>query len=829
MSILLLLTLSIILLGSVAYFRLSRLIWSPILIILLADAQYIGSLSWMASLLLWPIAIVALLITWLPIVRQQLITKPLFEFFKKNLPPLSDTEKAAIESGTVWWEGKLFQGQANWQKLWEMPKPALTQDEKAFLENEVQTLCSMVNDWEITHEKADLNKEVWDYLKNNKFFGMIIPKEYGGLGFSALMHSSVITKLSTKSVSLAVTAMVPNSLGPGELLIHYGTEEQKQYFLPRLASGKEIPCFALTAPEAGSDAGSIPDQGIVCKGTFEGKEIIGISLQFDKRYITLAPVATLVGLAFKLYDPEHLLSTKTDVGITLALIPSSHPGVEIGARHHPLRLAFMNGPIRGKDVFIPLDWIIGGVAMAGKGWQMLFECLSVGRGISLPALSTGTASLSYLATGAYAAIRKQFNLAIGQFEGVEEALARIGGFAYQLDAARVFTAQAIDLQERPAVATSIAKYHMTELSRTVNNAAMDIHGGRAIMMGPSNYLGVSYQAMPLSITVEGANILTRSLMIFGQGAIRCHPYLKDELLVLDAYKDNQKLALKHFDKICIQHIGYAISNFVRSITLALTLGKATELTAKQDIKCYLQKLNWLSASLAWISDIAMLTLGGALKRKELLSARLGDVLSHLYLSSALLKYYQDGKKSAEEKNLLHWGLQHNLYQCQEAYYGLFENFPNKLLGRLMRWVIFPYGRRFSKPNDELSHLVAKALLAETPIRQHFSQLCYIGDLEDPMGLIEETFKQLQIAKPVLEKLAQAIKMGNIHRSLSLRAQLQAAMAKNILTQHEVNIVEEYEQLRVKAIAVDEFPSDYPLGSEICNNQSKQHPDEQSIS
>lgn len=812
-----------------AYFRLSKYIWAPLLAIFLADAQYIGMMPLTLSILLWPITTLVLMVAFVPPVRKLLLTKPLFKFFQQNLPPLSETEKAAIASGTVAWEGKLFQGSLRWQELWRVPKPALTDEEQQFLNHQVDTLCRLVNDWEIVHEKADLPQEVWEYLKSEKFFGMIIPKEYGGLGFSALMHSTVITKLTSKSVSLAVTAMVPNSLGPGELLIHYGTKAQKDYYLPRLANGTEIPCFALTAPEAGSDAGSIPDQGIVCKKMVNGKEILGIRLDFDKRYITLAPVATLVGLAFKLYDPEHLIGAKTDVGITLAMIPADHAGVEIGSRHFPLRMAFMNGPIRGKNVFIPMDWIIGGVEMAGQGWRMLFECLSVGRGISLPSLSTAMGAVSYVATGAYAAVRKQFNTPIGQFEGVEESLSAIGGYAYQMEATRVFTAQTIDLGERPAVATSIAKYHMTEMARKVNNHAMDIHGGRAIMMGPANYLGAAYQAMPLNITVEGANILTRSLMIFGQGAIRCHPYLKDELLVLAEYSDDAKKALKHFDKLCTRHIGYAISNFVKTALLSLTRGKLTSVNADKQIRSYLQTINSLSASLAFIADIVMLKLGGALKRKERLSARLGDVLSHLYLSVTALKMYQDGDRSQQEQVLLAWCMQDHFYQIQEAFYGLFNNFPSRWLGFVMRVLVFPYGRIFTPPSDQLSHQVASQMLTETPIRKLFKQRCYVGDtLEDPIGLIELTFQALCEADASLQKIKKAVKQGQINHLLPLAAQCQAALKLNLLTNEEVDRISTYEKLRVRAIAVDEFPSDYPLGNEICNKTFMITPEEQSI-
>lgn len=829
MGFLTLTSIFILWLGVAAYFRISRFIWAPVLLLWLADLQYFSLMPALASYVFWPITATLVIVAFIRPVRQWLITKRLFHFFKTNLPPLSDTEKAAIESGTVAWEGKLFQGNLKWSALWDMPTPSLTDTEQYFLDNQVEDICRMTNDWEITHEKADLPKEIWGYLKKHKFFGMNIPKEYGGLGFSAYMHSCVISKLASKSVSLAVTTMVPNSLGPAELLMHYGTQEQKQYYLPRLANGEEVPCFALTAPEAGSDAGSIPDKGVICKGMHNGEEVLGIQLQFDKRYITLAPVATLVGLAFKLYDPDHLLGDKTSLGITLAMVPYNHPGVEIGTRHNPLRMAFMNGPIRGKDVFIPLDWVIGGVDRVGQGWRMLFECLSVGRGISLPALSTAMGALAYVTTGAYATVRRQFNMPISKFEGVEEALSRIAGFAYQLEASRSFTAATIDQNERPAVATAIAKYHMTELARIVNNDAMDVHAGRGIMMGPSNYLANAYHAMPLNITVEGANILTRSLMIFGQGAIRCHPYIKQELIVLDKYKDNARLALKHFDKLCSQHIGYGISNFVRTLFLALTSARLSSVNGPEGTKRLIQHLNRMSTSLAFLSDIAMLTLGGELKRKERLSARLGDMLSYLYLSMTVLKQYHQSASQSEEINLVNWNLQYNLYQIQEAFYDFADNYPKKALGWCLKKLVFPFGRSFKKPSDGLSQSIARDMCQQNSVREQFVKLCFIGDLDDdPVGQMNEAFLQCLKTMPALTKVQQAIRAGKIDKTLALDAQCDLAIKQNIITQTDAAAIACYEVLRKKAIAVDEFPTDYPLGSEACQKIQISQQEEQSI-
>jgi len=811
----------LIIIGSAAYFRLSRLVWGLLLFAALFLGQFFGFFN-LSALVLWPAFIFAVAIACLPPFRKKIITGRIFKFFQEQLPPLSETEKAAIDAGDVGWEAKLFQGRVDWSELLAKPKPTLRPKEKSFLDNQVNTLCAMTNDWEIIQEQSDLPVGTWEYLKREKFFGMMIPEEYGGLGFSALMHSTVITRLASKSLSLATTAMVPNSLGPGELLVRYGTEEQKKHYLPRLAKGQEIPCFALTAPEAGSDAGAIPDKGIVCKGEFEGKEVLGIRLNFDKRYITLAPVSTLIGLAFKLYDPEGLLGKKVNIGITLCLIPAKHPGVEVGNRHFPLRMGFMNGPIRGQNVFIPLEWIIGGVKNAGLGWGMLFECLSVGRGISLPALSTAMGVLSYRMTGAYAAIRKQFNTAIGEFEGVEEPLSRIGGFSYILEANRLFTAGAIDQGARPAVATAIAKYHSTELSRVVLNDAMDIHAGRGVMMGPYNYLASHYQSLPLGITVEGANILTRSLMIFGQGAIRCHPYLKDELLTIDLAKTNSTRALAEFDRHCTKHIGYAISNFFRTIALSLTGGKISGWQNEKFLIQPIQRMNWLSASLAWLSDVAMLTLGGDLKRKERLSARLGDILSSLYLASAVIKYYHDGAKTEEDQAHAKWSLQYNLHQAQEALFELIQNYPIRAIAIIAKWMIFPFGRPVKKPSDKLSQMVARQMLQTSKFRAQFTQNCFVGKtVEDPTGLMELAFEKFHVAKQALDKLNAAIRKKEVDKTLSLQAQMQTALAKNIITQKEFTLISEYEDVRVQAIAVDEFSPDYALGSDVCNESQVQ--------
>lgn len=794
-----------------AYYRLPIWAWTTLLAGSLILLQLVGLVAW-SALLLWPLLLAVALPLNIPQLRKPFTAK-LFHWFRSVLPSMSITEKEAIEAGDVWWEKELFQGRPDFKQLLAMPKPVLSDEEQAFLDNEVETFCSLLNDWKIVHKYSDLSQEAWNYLRQEKFFGMIIPKKYGGLEFSPQAHSSVIMKIGTRSISAAVTTMVPNSLGPAELLLHYGTDEQKDYYLPRLANGTDIPCFALTGPEAGSDAGAIPDTGIVCMGQYKGKEVLGIRLNFDKRYITLAPVATVMGLAFKLYDPDHFIGEKTELGITVCLMPTNHPGIEIGHRHFPLNMAFMNGPIRGHDVFIPIDWIIGGQAMAGKGWRMLMECLSAGRGISLPALSTATGSFATRMTSVYAAIRRQFNVAIGQFEGVEEALARIVGYTYLLESTRLFTLIPIKENIRAAVATAIAKYHMTELSRVVINDAMDIHGGRGIMMGPHNYLGRGYQSMPVSITVEGANILTRSLMIFGQGAIRCHPYVYEEMKIAMSYDKDPEGAVNRFDDVVVKHTGYIVSNFARSLWLSLTRGLLHRTKLSSECRYFEQKLTWLSAGLAISSDVAMFTLGGDLKRKEKLSARLGDVLSQLQLASATLKYYFDHGADPQEWPVAKWSLQLCCYKIQEAFYGFFDNFSFPIIGNVLRFIVFPWGRAFAYPSDKLGATIAKMILEPSELRDRLTGVCYVGkDVDDPTGLMEVGFELLRKNQPILDKINAAVKRKEISKHLSFEEKCLAALNLKVIDANEKSSLLEFESVRKKVIAVDEFPPDYALGT-----------------
>ncbi|MDF2530372.1 MAG: fadE [Gammaproteobacteria bacterium] len=725
-----------------------------------------------------------------------------YQRIQNNLPKMSETEAEALNSGDSWWEAELFRGNPDWQSLLNLKLSELSSEEQAFLDNETETLCSMIDDWKIVHTDKDLSPEIWAYLKDAGFLGMVISKEYGGKGFSAAAHSAVVMKIATKSLTAAVTAMVPNSLGPGELLYHYGTAEQKQQYLPRLAKGLEIPCFALTGPEVGSDASSMPDRGTVCKAEFEGKEVIGIRLNFSKRYITLAPVATLIGLAFKLYDPEHLLGEKKNLGITVCLLPRNHPGVEIGNRHIPLDQAFMNGTIQGHNVFIPLDWVIGGHERVGQGWHMLVECLSIGRSISLPAISCAYGALSYITTGAYAALREQFNMPIGQFEGVQEALAKIAGLSYMLDACRRLTITANDQGLKPAVASAIAKYHMTEMGRKILNHAMDIHGGRGIMMGPNNYLGRAYQGMPICITVEGANILTRNLIIYGQGAMSCHPYIRK--LIEAVHKDNVEPATSRFDHLLFGYVGYIIRNVSRTLVYKCSFGYAAKVPHSHLSRLY-QKLSTLSASYSVASDMALMSLGGDLKRKERLSARLGDVMSYMYLASSVLKAFYDQHEPETELAVSRWAVEYCLHEAGEALNELIRNFPNPVVKWTMRVMLQPFGNPYSHPSDRSEHNIAKQMLVNSPLRQRLGKLIYLKpDEKDAVGRVELAFQALQTAQPVFDKLKAWVRQDKLKKSQSRAEQANYAFEQGWLDEAEMQAVIVCETLRKQIVQVDAF-------------------------
>lgn len=737
-------------------------------------------------------------------IRKNKISKPLLNLFKNIMPEMSQTEQEAIDAGTTWFDADLFRGTPDWAKLHNYPRPRLTTQERDFINGPVEQLCQMMNDWQTTHELADLSPEVWQFLKDKQFFAMIIKKEYGGLDFSAYAQSRVLQKLTGVSSVLASTVGVPNSLGPGELLQNYGTKEQQDYYLPRLAQGIEIPCFALTSPEAGSDAGSIPDFGIVCQGQFDDEDVLGMKLTWDKRYITLAPIATVLGLAFKLQDPDKLLGGKVDLGITCALIPTHLEGITIGRRHFPLNIPFQNGPTQGNEVFVPLSFIIGGVEMAGQGWRMLVECLSVGRAITLPSNSAGGVKSVAMATGAYSRIRRQFKLPIGKMEGIEEPLARIGGNAYLMDAVTTMSTGAIDLGEKPSVISAIAKYHLTEKMRTVINDAMDIHGGKGICMGPNNYLARNYQGAPIAITVEGANILTRSMIIYGQGAIRCHPYVLAELTA--ATNDDEDLALNDFDHALFGHVGFAISNILRSLWFSFTGAKLQSSPFKDNTAKYYRTMTRFSSNLAMLSDIAMLTIGADLKRRERISARLGDILSYLYLASATLKRYNDEGRQIEDFPLLQWAVEDCLYKTQQAMDELITNFPNKLVATLMRFTLMPFGTMVSKPSDETDHNVATILQTPSATRDRLGHGQYLTrEPGNSIGQLEQTLEDVLKSEPIFEKVCLAL--GQKLPFYHLDQVAEQGLISGAITEDEAQQLRKTEIGRKLAINVDDFASE----------------------
>jgi acyl-CoA dehydrogenase len=746
--------------------------------------------------------------------RRLLVSGIIFRIFKRILPQMSDTEREALEAGSVWWEGELFRGNPDWKKLLAYPAPKLTPEEQSFLDVETTEACRMVNDWQVSHELYDLTPETWRYIKEKGFLGMIIPKKYGGLGFSAYAHSQVVTKLSTRSSALAVSVMVPNSLGPAELLLHYGTDQQKNHYLPRLAKGLEIPAFALTSPWAGSDAASIPDVGIVCKGQYQGREVIGMRVTWDKRYITLGPICTILGLAFRLYDPDGLLGGKKDIGITCALVPYDHPGVDTGRRHLPLNAVFVTGPTRGKDVFMPLDFIIGGPAMAGQGWRMLMECLAAGRSISLPGSNTGMAKMTARAVGAYARVRSQFNLAIGRFEGVEEPLTRIGANVYLMDAARVMTAGAVDLGEKPSVVSAIAKYHVTERARQVVNDGMDIIGGKGICLGPSNFLGRAYQQLPIGITVEGANILTRSLIVFGQGAVRCHPYVLPEMHAVQ--NADEKQGLVDFDRALFGHIVYTIKNGVRSLWHGLTGSRTVSVPdVAPETRRYYQQLTRFSAAFAYIADISMMVMGGDLKRKEKLSARLGDILAQMYLISATLKRYETEGRQEADAPLMHWAIWDAMYKAQQAFDGVIANYPNRFFAWMLHRIIFPFGHPYVVPSDRVGHQVARALITPGATRERLCADCFVSDnVEDPVGAIEQALAATIEAEPIDAKIREAQRQGRFddNPTANVRDIATAAFEIGVVTAPEYEVLRRRNRLRDIVIRVDDFPYDFGVAS-----------------
>jgi acyl-CoA dehydrogenase len=736
--------------------------------------------------------------------RRWLISNRFLKIYKRMLPPMSTTEREALEAGTVWWDGELFTGGPDWNKLLSAKAPKLSAEEQAFIDGPCEELCRMIDDWDITHRRADLPPEVFDFIKKKGFWAMIIPKRYGGLEFSAYAHSSVVVKIASRSSTVASTVVVPNSLGPAELLLHYGTEEQKKHLLPRLARGEEIPCFGLTGPRAGSDAGAIPDTGIVCKGIYQGREVTGIRLNFSKRYITLAPIATLIGLAFRLFDPDKLLGgDKSDYGITVALVPRATPGITIGRRHFPLNGPFQNGPIAGKDVFVPLDAIIGGPQMAGQGWRMLVEQLSVGRCISLPSIATGGGKGAVYSTGAYARIRRQFNMPIGKFEGVESVIARMAARTYIIDAARSVTTGAIDGGEKPSVPAGILKYHTTELARTIANDAMDVQGGKGIMLGPKNYLGRGYQMVPVSITVEGANILTRSLIIFGQGAVRCHPWVLKEM---NAAQDHDRgRGMREFDSALFHHIGFTISNAVRSFFGAITLSRIAKAPMKGPTKRYYEHIDRFSASFAFVTDVAMLSLGGYLKKKENLSARLGDVLSCMYLASMVLKHYENQGRQESDLPIVEYACRSLLYQAQEQLHSFLRNFPVRWLAALMRVFVFPRGLTYSAPSDRLNPKIAELVMNPGEARERLCHYVYRTlEPKNHLGLVQQAMELAIAAEPMLKRIrVEGVKTGQVE-ALDLPGQIREALAAGIVSEAEAAQLREYDRKVMEIVHVDDF-------------------------
>ncbi len=789
-----------------AYHRANGAAWTGILI---AGA---GLLEWRAEVpvpLMTAIWVAIALFGFFSIVkalRRAVVTGPIFGLYKKILPQVSQTEQEALDAGSIWWDADLFTGKPDWNKLLGYPEAKLSAEEKAFLDGPVEELCGMLNEWETVSQRMDLAPEVWKFIRDKGFLGIIIPKSYGGLGFSAYAHSEIVTKISTRSGTAAVSVMVPNSLGPAELLIHYGTDEQKNYYLPRLAKGLEIPCFALTNPEAGSDAGAIPDFGIVCKGVHEGREVLGVRLTWEKRYITLGPVATILGLAFKLFDPDKLLGGKEDIGITLELIPTSHKGVNIGRRHIPLGAAFMNGPNSGKDVFIPMSWIIGGEKQVGNGWRMLVECLAAGRSISLPSMSMAAGKAFSRATGAYARVRTQFKTPIGRFEGVEEPLARIGGNCYLMDATRRLTMAALDLGEKPSVISAICKYHMTERMRQITNDAMDVHGGKGIMEGPNNYLARAYQTVPIGITVEGANILTRSLIIFGQGAIRCHPYVLKEIRAAGAND------LAAFDAALWGHMAFTVSNAARALWLGLTGGQGIAVPGGPETRRYFQMMTRFSSAFALLSDISMFVIGGSLKRREKISARLGDILSMLYIASATVKRYHDEGRQKDDRPLLDWAIYDTFFKLQVAMDGVLENFPNRFIAAWLRLLVFPKGLTLNSPYDKVGAKVARLLLTPGATRDRLTAGIYNPRREDDtFGRLDLAMEAAIKADPIEAKMREAVKAGKLpQRTLAERRQ--AALAQGVLTQGEYDHLVYTDRLRRDVIKVDDFEHDLSHGS-----------------
>ena len=798
---------------------LSRVAGSIVALVTVVVAAIISPWSLLLGI---PIALLCLVLLITPI-RQVLITRPVYKALGGAMPSMSDTEREALDAGTSWWEKELFMGAPNWKIFAAYPYPQLSEEEQSFIDNEVEQLCAMLNEWKIQHEDKDLSPEAWQFIKEKGFLGLIIPKKFGGLDFSSYAQSRVMSKIASRSPTAAVTCMVPNSLGPGELLMHYGTDEQKQRWLPGLANGQEIPCFGLTGPEAGSDAGAIPDTGVVCYGNHDGAQVLGLRMNFSKRWITLAPVATVVGLAFKMYDPEGLLGdiNKSDYGITCALVPANHEGVIIGPRHYPSGSPFMNGTVDGTDVFIPLDYIIGGVKNAGRGWRMLMECLGVGRGISLPALSTSASEMTYLSVGAFAKVREQFKISVGKFEGVQDATSRMASRTYMLEAFRHLVTCGLNQGGTPSVMTAMAKYYATETMREVVNDGMDVLGGRGIQMGPRNFLTTPYQAIPVSITVEGANILTRSLMIFGQGAMRCHPYLFDELQLLQS--EDKKSAVKAFDTLFFKHLGYTFNRGARAF-IAGYVGGSNKAPSFADTftRPYYKHINRLSASFALTADMALGLLAGDLKRKEMLSGRLADIHGHLFIATAILQFYENGSKSPSERLHAEVALQDSLYTIQEAFVSFFANFPNRMAANVVSFVTFPGGRLFTPPSDELKVKLGDTFMDDfeaNPFRDYLKTMVYYTtDPSDMNGRMENAYQTLLEVEPLWQKFKKSEHKGEF-AGLTFEDHVVQASQNGDITESEAEQLIYYNGLRYDSLLTDVFDGHLQQAQERSNPHS----------
>jgi acyl-CoA dehydrogenase len=798
----------LVILWIMVFFRFSVKIWLPLWGLLIAVLTYCRWLPSAALIILWIIWSLLAIFSLISPLRLLVLTKPFLRWFQRQNPPLSPAEQQVIDAGGAWWGNELFSGDPNWQKLLDRPQSRLTAAEQAFLHQQVPALCDLLDEWCISYQDHDLTPAAWDMIKTQGFWGLEIEPRYGGHGFSPLAHSAIISKIASRSISAAITVMVPNSLGPAEFLKYYGTESQKNYYLPRLARGQEIACFALTGIEAGSDAASITDTGVVCQGEYQGKKVIGVRLNWNKRYITLVPIATLLGLAFRLFDPEHLLGETTDIGITLALVPAHLPGVEQGTRHSPLNMGFMNGPLRGKDVFIPLEQLIGGVDCRGQGWQMMMECLVVGRGISLPSLATATSQFCARMASAYAVVRHQFHRSIAKFESIQQTLGKIGGLTYLSEALRLATIEEIQTGARPGVGSAITKYHLTEFSRQIVAAAMDIHAGRGIQLGPRNYLSHLHMAAPVSITVEGANILTRGLIIYGQGVLRCHPYLRSELSTA------MKKDVINFDKIFRRHLGFILSQISRLLIYGITGGRWIH--TKKTGKIYshhLRQLTRMSNAFAVLTDITLLVLGKRLKIKEALSARLGDVLSYLCMAFAVLKYYRDQGEQKDEAVFMEWGISFCFGKIQEAIMEFLANFPSPWLAATLRQLIFPWGTAYSGPADASGAQIAHGLCENISLRDRLTAHCYLSP-DSAARQMEQAMQAMVSAKSLLEKLNAINKSAAPLPSPSesyLTAHIRYAYQQQKISEQERDELLAIADLCWQAIQVDEFHGDHHHG------------------